>query len=55
MNYEVNPDLAKERHNNLDINALKTFLGVNRFVKPGEYQENLRIRKLLLYYLDISK
>jgi len=44
----VNPDLAKERHNNFDVTALKTFIGESRFVKPGEYQENLRNRDDIL-------
>lgn len=38
----VNPDLAKERHKNLDINALKTFIGVNRFNKPEEYEKKFK-------------
>ncbi len=45
MSNSVNPDLAKERHGNLDMNSLKQFLADNRFRKPGEYQEMLRLSK----------
>lgn len=44
MSYTVNPDLAKERHNKLDLQALTKYLGELQYTKPGEYEYNLKIR-----------
>lgn len=44
----VNPDLAKERHGNLDIKALTKFLGETRFEAVGEYQAHLDLRDDLM-------
>jgi acyl-CoA oxidase len=48
MSNQINPDLAKERHDNLDIKALTKFLGETRFEKPGEYQAHLNLRDDLM-------
>ena len=45
MSYTVNPDLAKERHNKLDLQALTKYLGELQYTKPGEYEYNLKISK----------
>ena len=45
MNKSVNPDLAKERHGNLDMNSLKQFLADTRFKQPGEYKKMIRLSK----------
>ena len=37
----VNPDLAKERHANLDLAKLTKFLGETQFKQPGEYENML--------------
>ena len=37
----VNPDLAKERHANLDLSKLTKFLGETQFKQPGEYENML--------------
>jgi hypothetical protein len=39
----VNPDLAKERHSNLDLQSLKLFLGRTQFNQPGEYENIIAI------------
>jgi hypothetical protein len=44
----INPDLAKERHDQLDIENLKEFLGRTQFSGPGEYEKVLKIRDTLL-------
>lgn len=44
MSKTVNPDLAKERHNNFDLKSLTRYLGETRYPKPGEYNEHIRIR-----------
>jgi hypothetical protein len=44
----INPDLAKERHDQLDIENLKDFLGRTQFSGPGEYEKVLKIRDTLL-------
>lgn len=40
----VNPDLAKERHDGLDLKSLMKFLGENRFSEPGKYEYMLKLR-----------
>ena len=40
----INPDLAKERHNNLDIEQLKEFLGTAQYGGKKEYDHVLTIR-----------
>ena len=40
----TNPDLAAERHTNLNIKALTEYLGQQRFPKPGEYEFHLKLR-----------
>lgn len=44
MSYTVNPDLAKERHNNLDLQALTNYIWQLQFPQPGEYEYNLKLR-----------
>lgn len=48
MSYSVNPDLAKERHDKLDLPALTKYIGGMQFHKPGEYEYNLKIRDELV-------
>ncbi len=40
----INPDLATERHNGLNVKSLTEYLGQTRFPKPGEYQFHLKLR-----------
>ena len=51
MNKFVNPDLAKERHNNMDVKSLVTFLGENRFNQPGKY--NQMVSTSIIKFLSI--
>jgi hypothetical protein len=56
MNSSVNPDLAKERHGNLDMNSLKQLLADTRYSQPGEYKEMIRLSKYqssVFFYLII--
>ena len=49
----INPDLAKERHDQLDIENLKEFLGRTQFSGPGEYEKVLKIRDTILKRMKI--
>jgi hypothetical protein len=40
----INPDIAKERHSDLDINQLKEYLGKLQYSNPGEYENILKLR-----------
>ncbi len=48
MSKLVNPDLAKERHSNLDVKALTRYLATARFTKDGEYEYHLHLREQIV-------
>lgn len=50
MSFTVNPDLAKERHGNLNLQALTRFLGETRsyFRFKGDYDSSLILRDQML-------
>ena len=43
---KINPDLAKERHQNLDVEKLKFFLGQLQFQGAEQYEKAMKISKL---------
>lgn len=48
MSKPVNPDLAKERHSNLDLSALTSYIFKTRFTKPGELEYHVQLRDELV-------